>query len=181
MALGEAMRSPFSVLILAGLGAFMALVLAGGDRNGAERSKRHAPGIVAAAILHSAAQAQELPLNPAVTPATIGETICVYGWTASVRPSYGMTNRIKSELLRKAGLTDAVKSRFELDHIIPLSLGGAPADPRNLQLQPWSEATEKDRVEACLPRLVCEGRLGLEEARRAIWSNWREAEKLCRR
>lgn len=126
-----------------------------------------------------AAAGEELPVDPSVTQATIDGTICAFNWTKSVRPPYALTNRIKSELLRKAGLTEADKSRFELDHVIPLSLGGAPIDLRNLRLQPWSDAVEKDRVEACLPRLVCAGRLSLDRARQAIWVDWRSAAKLC--
>ncbi len=129
---------------------------------------------VSTAVVSFGADAEELPINPTVTQATIRETICAYGWTKTVRPPYSVTNRIKSELLRRVGLTDADKSRFELDHIIPLSLGGAPSDVRNLRLQPWTEAGEKDQLEACLPRLVCDGRLTLDQARRAIWTNWRK-------
>jgi hypothetical protein len=66
---------------------------------------------------------------------------------------------------------------FELDHRIPLVLGGAPSDPRNLELQPWDEAGEKDHIEACLARAVCAGAIPLDEARRLIWSDWREAGK----
>jgi hypothetical protein len=35
--------------------------------------------------------------NPAVIPATIGSTICVAGWTATVRPPTSVTNPIKIE------------------------------------------------------------------------------------
>ena len=60
----------------------------------------------------------------------IGETVCVKGWTKTVRPPFSITNAIKLAKLRERGLTAAGKSRFELDHIIPLSLGGSPDDPR---------------------------------------------------
>jgi len=65
------------------------------------------------------------------------------------------------------------KAAFELDHIIPLALGGSPDDPRDLQLEPWEEAGEKDNVEARLTRAVCVGGIALDEARRRIWSDWR--------
>jgi hypothetical protein len=70
-------------------------------------------------------------------------------------------------------LADADKNRFELDYIIPLSLGGAPDDPNNFQLEPGNEVVERKALEACLPRLVCERRLMLDEARKAVWRDWR--------
>ena len=33
----------------------------------------------------------------------------------------------------------------------------------------------KDEVEACLARAVCARRIALDEARRRIWNDWREA------
>jgi hypothetical protein len=121
----------------------------------------------------------DLPINPAVTQATIASTICAVGWTKTVRPSYAVTNRIKLEKLRQAGLTEGDKSRFELDHLIPLALGGATDDPGNLALEPWSEATKKDVVEVCLSAMVCEGKISLERAQLAIWEDWKQAGKLC--
>jgi hypothetical protein len=103
--------------------------------------------------------AEDLPLNPAVTQATISGTICKPGWTKAVRPPLRVTDQIKRDKLRAAGWTDADKNRFELDYIIPLSLGGAPDDPKNFQLEPGNEVVEKEALEACLPRLVCERRL----------------------
>ena len=135
--------------------------------------------VVAFVIAASASVAQELPLNSAVTQATIGETICVIGWTKTVRPPYTVSNAIKLEKLRAIGLTEADKSRFQLDHRIPLALGGAPSEPRNFQLEPWEEAGQKDAIEACLARAVCAGKITLDEARRRIWANWRETGKGC--
>jgi hypothetical protein len=120
-----------------------------------------------------------LPVNPDVTQATIQATICVQGWTKTIRPPYSVSNAIKIEKLRTMGLTEADKSRFQLDHRIPLVLGGAPADPRNFQLEPWEEAGRKDVVEACLARAVCSGKIALDEARRRIWADWRAAAKAC--
>lgn len=113
--------------------------------------------------------AADLPINPALTQATIGETVCVRGWTKTVRPPFLVTNAIKLAKLRERGLTAADRSRFELDHIIPLALSGAPADPRNLQLEPWDEAGDKDKVEGCLAHEICAGEIALEEAHRRIW------------
>ena len=121
----------------------------------------------------------DLPLNPAVTQETIGKTICAPGWTKTVRPSARYTARIKIKLIRELEVDEALLVDFELDHRIPLALGGAPSDPRNLELQPWDEAGEKDAIEACLARAVCAGKIGLDEARRRIWSDWRHAGAGC--
>jgi hypothetical protein len=131
-------------------------------------------------VLAAPAVADErLPLNPAVTQATIQSTICMTGWTRAVRTPFAIIDRIKSEKLRAVGFIDADRSRFQLDYIIPLSLGGAPDDRRNFQLQRWGEAAEKDMLEACLQRLVCAERVTLDEARGAIWRDWRASKKLC--
>ena len=124
--------------------------------------------------------AEELPINPAVTQATVGATICKPGWTKAVRPPLRVTDQIKRDKLRAAGWTEADNDRFELDYIIPLSLGGAPDDPNNFQLEPGNEVAEREALEACLPRLVCERRLMLDEARKAVWRDWRAALGLCR-
>ena len=123
--------------------------------------------------------AADLPTNPAVTQETIATTICVSGWTKTVRPSAWETARIKIKLIRELELPEELLTDFELDHRMPLALGGAPSDPRNLELQPWDEAGDKDAVEACLSRAVCAGNIGLDEARRRIWGDWRRAGAGC--
>lgn len=126
-----------------------------------------------------AAIAETLPLNPAVTPATIQSTICVKGWTASIRPPVSYTNRIKKQRLHEMGLPLELIGDFQLDHKLPLSLGGSPEDPRNLVLQDQDEAEGKDAIERCLPAAVCSGSISLPDAQQAIWRDWREARRLC--
>lgn len=130
-------------------------------------------------VLRARASAQDLPINPAVTQATIDQTICVLGWTKTVRPSARYTARIEIKLIRELELPKELLTDFELDHKIPLALGGAPSAPTNLELQPWDEAGEKDAVEACWSRAVCAGKIGLDEARRRIWGDWRHAGVGC--
>jgi hypothetical protein len=38
--------------------------------------------------------------------------------------------------------------------------------PNNFRLEPGNEVAEREALEACLPRLVCERRLMLDEARK---------------
>ena len=135
--------------------------------------------IACAALISTNACANDLPLNPAVTQENIGETICVPGWTKTVRPSARYTARIKIKLIRELELDEALLTDFELDHRIPLALGGAPSDPRNLELQPWDEAPQKDKVESCLARAVCAGQIRLDDARERIWRDWRKVGANC--
>lgn len=66
------------------------------------------------------------------------------------------------------------RSRYEFDHLIPRSLGGADS-VRNLWPQLWSSARRKDVLEVRLGKLVCSGKLSLRTARSAIRSDWVKA------
>jgi hypothetical protein len=125
------------------------------------------------------AVAETLPLNSDVTQFTIRHTICVKGWTASIRPPVSYTNEIKKQRMREMGLPLELIGNFQLDHKLPLSLGGSPDDIRNLVLQDHDEAGEKDAVERCLPAAVCSGAVNLHDAQLAIWRDWRSAKRLC--
>lgn len=89
------------------------------------------------------------------------------------------TNPLKKRLFAEYGLPLELMAYFQLDHVIPLALGGAPADPRNFQLMDQDEAEKKDDVEHCLARAVCAGRIGLDEARALIWRDWTAAGRRC--
>ena len=68
--------------------------------------------------------------NPAVTQATIGTTICVRGWTATVRPPVSYTNSLKATGLVAYGYTNRDPASVEEDHLLPLEGGSAGADRR---------------------------------------------------
>ena len=59
-----------------------------------------------------------------VTQMTITSTICVPGWTATVRPSTSFTQGVKKKMLQQAGKDPSEALRYELDHFVPLALGG---------------------------------------------------------
>ena len=107
--------------------------------------------------------------NPDVTQDNIGRTICVTGWTKTIRPSVGYTNLVKREML---GLAPSVDMKaYELDHFIPLELGGHPKDRQNLWPQPWGGkcgAHAKDAMENYLHRKVCDRQMTLAAAQVAI-------------
>ena len=124
-----------------------------------------------------------IPLNPDVTEDTLDSTICVSGYTKTVRPPVSYTNKLKLALMKLDGIPRSRASEFELDHHVPLTLGGAPKDPRNLQLQAWAvtmrgwtgetAAKVKDKIEVKLNHLVCSGAMPLAEAQVCIWNDWR--------
>jgi hypothetical protein len=119
--------------------------------------------------------------NPDVNQAIIHQTICVPGWTTTVRPATSYTNGVKLKLMLEQGLASSEASRYELDHFVPLALGGHPRDPRNLWLQLWDGewgARTKDRLEVKMKTLVCSGRLTLDAAQQAVRLNWRSAYRL---
>ena len=104
-------------------------------------------------------------LYPNVTQATIRSTICVAGWTRTVRPPVSYTNRLKDVQLAQYGLRGA-RSDFQEDHLISLELGGNPTDARNLWPEPYPRAAEVDRIENRLNHEVCTGALTLAQAQR---------------
>ena len=114
-------------------------------------------------------------INPAVTQANIYETICVRGWTRTVRPPEEYTYRLKREQLSEWGYEDQLARDYEEDHLIPLELGGSPTSPKNLWPEPWRgpwNAHVKDRLENYLHEEVCASRMPLSEAQREIAEGW---------
>ncbi len=113
-------------------------------------------------------------IDPAVTQANIAQTICVSGYTATVRPPSSYTDALKAEQMRAYGFGGAA-TNYEEDHLIPLELGGAPRDPKNLWPQPRGgnpNAAAKDALENTLHSLVCAGRVPLAIAQQAIATDW---------
>jgi hypothetical protein len=71
-----------------------------------------------------AAQAQDhhLALNRDVTAETIGETVCIAGYTAHLRPGSDFVSKMKDRLGHEHGLAPEVAEAMILDHIVPLCL-----------------------------------------------------------
>lgn len=121
-------------------------------------------------------------LNAAVDQATIRETICVHGYSKSIRPPEEYTERLKRRGVRQYGYTDLRLRDYEEDHLVSLELGGSPTNPHNLWPEPhhvmggWGSYA-KDRLENKLHTLVCRGRVPLAQAQRDISSDWIAAYK----
>ncbi|MHB8428832.1 MAG: hypothetical protein ACYDB8_10270 [Acidiferrobacterales bacterium] len=117
-------------------------------------------------------------LNPAVTQATLRETICRRGgYTRSVRPAERYTEALKRAQIRKYGYRDHRLGDYEEDHLISLELGGSPDSPRNLWPEPhhvvggWGSYA-KDRLENRLHWMVCHRRITLSRAQYLIAHDW---------
>jgi hypothetical protein len=116
-------------------------------------------------------------LNPAVTQGTIGSTICRSGWTSTVRPPESVTEPEKLASIRAYGDSGGISS-YEYDHQVPLELGGAVNDRRNLWPEPdyamrsGFYLNPKDHLERALNRLVCGGKMQLSKAQKLIASEW---------
>jgi hypothetical protein len=120
-------------------------------------------------------------LNPAVTQASIGSTICVSGWTAKIRPPSEYTNALKIKQIAAYGYSNTSTAAYEEDHLISLELGGSPTDPRNLWPEPYSAsladgrstgANVKDGFETHLKHEVCDGTITLAQAQAQIGDHW---------
>jgi hypothetical protein len=112
-------------------------------------------------------------IDPAVTQANIGSTICRPGYTTTVRPPESQTEKFKWDVAEPAYGQHGLSG--ELDHLVPLELGGAN-DARNLWVETGSIPNPKDAVEDALNQAVCDGKIKLRDAQAAIAQNWLKAE-----
>ena len=113
--------------------------------------------------------------DPRVTQDDIHSTICVGGYTATVRPPSSYTDSLKRQQIGAYGYSDTNLADYEEDHLIPLELGGSPTDPMNLWPEPRGgdfPASKKDVLENSLHAKVCFGLVTLASAQKAIATNW---------
>lgn len=123
-------------------------------------------------------------INPAATQATLAMTVCSPGWAGALRPPSAYTGALKVAQLFEYGYADRDPTHYQEDHLVPLELGGAPRDPRNLWPQPndvtLADGTaigskEKDDLEDVLHEKVCAGEMTLSDAQLAIARDWLKA------
>lgn len=108
--------------------------------------------------------------DPAVTQDTIKETICKHGYTKTVR---NVTSAMKKEVFAEYKIKDHFGD-YEVDHFISLELGGSNAIknlwPESYKIE-WN-ARKKDVVETYLGHEICQGRISLLDAQKAIREDW---------
>ena len=100
--------------------------------------------------------------------------ICVTGYTKTVR---NVTEKKKNEVYAAYGVASRTTGEYEMDHIIPLELGGSN-DVKNLYPEPAEPRPgfhEKDKVENWLHDQVCEHGMNISRAQEMIARNWTEA------
>jgi len=114
--------------------------------------------------------------SPLVTQGNLAQTICVSGYTKTVRPPVSYTNPLKAQQMLQYGFTDSIHLHEE-DHLISLEIGGAPSDPKNLWPEPGQSPNPKDKVENFLHAEVCNGRITLKDAQDRIATDWTTAER----
>ena len=117
-------------------------------------------------------------IDPRVTQSNLRETVCRRGgYTRSVRPPESYTEPLKRRLIAEYGYANRRMYDYELDHLVPLTVGGAPSDPRNLWPEPhhviggWGSYA-KDRLELRMHDMLCHGEISLAQAQQAFIGNW---------
>ena len=120
--------------------------------------------------------------DPACTPGAglpiALDVLCVRGYTTTVRPPTTYTTPLKRRLMAAYGVGDQPLSAFELDHLVPLEIGGDPTDPANLWPERLSDARLKDQVENAARRAVCRGELDLTDAQTMMATDWTDLGRL---
>lgn len=114
-------------------------------------------------------------LNPDVTISNMKQTICVPKYSDTIRPSSYYTNTLKIKQINEYGYADKNPQNYEEDHLIPLSIGGHPTDPRNLWPEPRlisNSAAKKDVFENWAHRAVCSGKVDLKTIQHYFANDW---------
>jgi hypothetical protein len=116
-------------------------------------------------------------VNPDVNQGNIRSTICVAGWTATVRPPVTYTNKLKYDQLHSGyNLNgDLNMKHYEEDHIVPLEVGGNPSSPLNLFPEPRNikfSSYLKDQLENRIRQLVCSKQITLKAGQAIFLTNW---------
>lgn len=173
---------------------------AGGTARGSSAPSSSAPAVSPSAPRGASCKPPELGVpdrsctpggvNPEVTPDSLTRTVCSSGWTATIRPPRAYTDAVKRAMLGRtvrtltvAGHTVTVRpygpyagarlSDYQLDHDVPLEVGGDPWGIGNLWLEPVATAHEKDQVENAAKRAVCSGAADLAAVQAAFERDWR--------
>ena len=128
-------------------------------------------------LLSASARAAEPPSLPdpimtpgAVDPAATWDVVC----NGTTRTRRHVSAAMKAEVLAAYNIPDIESPYYEIDHLVPLAIGGANV-AANLWPEWWAEAVQKDVLEVELQRRVCHGLLEQAEAQREVADDWAAA------
>lgn len=111
-------------------------------------------------------------IDPVVTRTGVDKTVCVRGYTSTVRPPQSETAPVKRSLFVSYGISSGITA--ELDHLVPLELGG-DNDTANLWPEVGRIPNQKDLVENALRAAVCAHKIPLDKAQIMIAADWTTA------
>jgi hypothetical protein len=113
--------------------------------------------------------------DPECTPGAVMGISMDVVCTESTKGRRAVTGKMKLQIFAEYGITSHPTGKFEIDHYIPLELGGSN-DIANLWPEPSKPTPgfhEKDKVETALHREVCVAHtMTLEEAQRIVATDW---------
>ncbi len=147
--------------------------------------------VVGLLLLMETADAQELRAYPdrmltpgSIDPSLTPEYICSH--STSERRS--VTTALKKSVFAAYNVPFEDRANYEVDHFIPLALGGVntctdtptcnlwpePHQKSFPEIAPWGSET-KDRLELRLYKMMCAGQISLHDAQVAISTDWEVA------
>ena len=133
-----------------------------------------------AALLTGPAMAADVRPDPNLTPGSVQYNAPALICGHATEHRRAMTNARRDEVLTRYKLPAGPHPDYEIDHLIPLCLGGSD-DVSNLWPQPrrsiepkWT-AEAKERLERTLCNLVCDQLLDLSDAQEMIAKDWLRA------
>jgi hypothetical protein len=138
--------------------------------------------LAAVALTWSAAVAADYTIvpDPTLTPGAIRTTDPVEICTHSTREFRHWSREADDRILVEYGLPPGPHPDFEIDHLIPLGVGGADDDrnkwpePRR-SVEPVWNAEAKDRLEMKLHDMICGGDIDPVDAQAAYTNDWTAA------
>lgn len=133
-------------------------------------------GCLLVASLNTPAFARENKPDPRLTPGEIQTSdlslVCKRGYSKSVRKT---TRHMKQETYRLYGIED--HANFKIDHLVPLSLGGADSManiwPSDFAAGKYN-ADSKDRLELKMRFMVCHQNMNVLDAQHMFMKDWTE-------
>ncbi|MCS3853301.1 hypothetical protein [Tsukamurella ocularis] len=111
-------------------------------------------------------------INPAATPKNVAKTVCKKGWATKQKPAISILVKERAAAAKAYGYPDKQAEDLVLDYLVPLELGGARNDARNLWVQTVEQARKKNVVDEALKAAVCSGTMSLQAAQGIVADDW---------